>query len=1167
MLRKLFRWSLYFLGLVLLLLLAGGVWLNHYLENNRERLVNELAATSGLHISFTEFDLNYRDNFPLVDFRITDLVVQDTLRAPTLLALESVSGRLTLRKLFDRVIRIEHAELRGGTIQLTADSTGRFNAGSLIGAGRKKGNPGRDTLPVDNRYLPRLDWEGISINLREVDLGFRDHQKNKDLAVRVDSLFAGMTTDADGAPLVRTDLHVFIRRLAFNTEKGAFLTDAPVSGPLNVAFGRDLWAFPETTVDIAGRNFVVSANIERAPGELSHIYLACDSTGFDRTVPLLAEDIREQLAPFHVDGVFPVAVEIISTLERGEDPEVIVDFALDGQNVKLPLYAFRDVYATGRFTNRLPVAEGGIAGSRKNMRVDLTDVRAVQAGMDLRAPHVIVRASTRDVRMAADLTVTGPAGALARRLGNTNFLFERGRFSLTTTVDASLLDVDAMVANSDGNLRMTNLDVRYEPAGVLFPFSAIDVRKTGDDIRLAVRSKPLISGFAFDLTGKIDNLVPLVLDRPGEAINTDVTLHSGRIDWTDFLTFFGQDGYFDPEATGAETSALEQQKQSMKQTMLGLKQAFHPRVVAHFDTVAYYDVFTLGNFTTGLHFEGDTLVLEHTKFNWEGSDVSFRAGLNLRRPLETPFRIAVQTEHLNLNRLRSTLDYFGLQLPAGLDSLPSDLRVDFSHRGILDDSLGIKPGFNRGTVNFDDGRTDLFSGNMRYRPGPEGLQTKAALSGDPYVVNRLFNAENFFFGSGRFQLDLELERTPADLPELVRLAKARLRIDSSNVLYQPAGAAVPIRKFVVNVDKGNAAYNLSLVSDATRRSVAMTGELDNMAAFLFPETGETFRIKTDASAVSLHHSDLRDFIRTEAGGAAGATQSADTASFDPQSFLSATGGIFSSFRPDLSLTIDTFHLNGRTRLLDVFAGVRLRDSTALIIERSGFTLEDGNVRFDAEYALDDRPVSPFIAHWRADSLDLERLLSGLTSTEMIPKDLAGGQVSGTLSMAGTFTGLLDEDSAKLVADSTRGTFDVHLTDLSLTGWPFLETAGRKALMRKRFARLEFAPMAGRFALRNGVVNIPRTEVQSTALQVFVEGKYDLKTGPDMLISLPLRNIGRGVLDMPPPLTGYGGSGWKVYMIAEKGKDGEPRMKFRLGSRRYYKERGRLGEWRREKKKN
>ena len=381
---------------------------------------------------------------------------------------------------------------------------------------------------------------------------------------------------------------------------------------------------------------------------------------------------------------------------------------------------------------------------------------------------------------------------------------------------------------------------------------------------------------------------------------------------------------------------------------------------------------------------------------------------------------------------------------------------------------------------------------------------------------------------------------------------------------------IPVQHFAVDVAEERASYQLQLMSHATRRAVELTGELDQLSGFIYPELGTPFQLRADLTATELHWSDLRDFIRPDTTGRAVAREAkraaaaADTTDFNPQQLLSATGGIFSSLRPDLSVLIDTFYLGEKTPFVNVHAGMHLRDSTQLIVERSGFRLGAGRVELAATYDLDERAHSPFTVDFSTDSLSLHRLLEELGQLDSTRADQLG-MLRGRLNLTGSLVGQLDESRQRLLIDSTRGTVAFRLTGLELADWPFLASMGKKARMRKRFEHLRFAPLVGEVRIDSGRLVMPRTEVQSTGIQLFAEGTYDEAGGADFLISIPLRNIGRGVLEEAPSPTGYDRAGWKVYLVAQHDEEGELKMKFRLGRRKYFKRRGRLEEWRAERR--
>ncbi len=1159
--KKLLRWILIVAGLGLLLVAGLTIGGAAYLSNHRHELVDRAARAYGLDVAFRSVDVTAWESWPLATFTLDSLVVRDTTPGallPPLLTAGSFTARVSLAGLLD-TIQLQRAELRHASFHLETDSTGRSNAGHLF-AGRPTEDPADSTSSFSPPYF---DWNGLDLDLTDVAVTFIKPARNKDLRLHVNHLQASGITTPDGILHVYATLNTQIGGLAFNTNKGAYLTDAPVRGTLELQVTPDSLLVAPTMLQIAGAPYRVAARFSRTKGEVNRLTFANDSVDYASARALLPADLQEKISRFDVSGHFPVQADIRSNFQRGENPEVTLQFRLNGQDVRVKQYPFRRVTTRGTIINRLTPAEGGIPNDKSNVRVTLDSLGAYYLGAYLESPHAVVAAFGKDARLVGPLRLSGPAVAVSDYLDNENFFFDRGRFELETAVDASLLSFEEIASTSNGTMRFSQVDVVYKPAGVRFPFDAISVRKQDEDVRFRIQSSPLPTGLALELRGGINNLTPLLVDVPGEDLRADVTLLAPRIDWSDFLSFFGQDGYFPgPEEVqprpeeiiaAADTSA-SRQAAAMKTALLGLQHTFHPSVDARFDTVAYYDVFTLTDFSTGLHFDRDSLILERTAFNWAGSDLAFGAGLDLGGWEETPFRVNVNAEHLDLNRLRPALEYFGVQVPVGLDSLPEDLSIDFRHAGRIDDAAGIKPGFNTGHLEFNDGRHHLFSGLLDYVPSPAGLSTRFHLGGDPQIVNQLFGAEDFFFGTGRFSIDFAVDGNPMNVGELVDKGKLLLRIDSSRVTYLPANVSLPVEEFRVDVRQGAGDYNMRLLAGEDRKPVDLRGELAGFASFLDPTSGQDFQVRADLTATSLRASDFSDFTRPEQD-----TGTTDK-NFDLQLLLSATGGVFRNFRPNVSLRIDTLWTSERNPLVRLFSGVHLQDSTRFVLERSGFTLGEGLVRFDAAYDLDEKPQSAFTVHWMTDTLVLEKLIGELENMGL-PISTNFGKLAGRLTMRGSVTGEFDEEQYAPVMATTSGNLDFLLTEAELGEWATLQRIGKKAFMKKRFDVLRFAPLQGHVTLDSGLMTITQTEVQSTGIQAFVQGVVDLAAGPDLLVSVPLRNIGRGVLTDPPPPTGYALAGWKIYLVQEAGKDGQAKMKFRLGRRKFYRERGRLEELR------
>lgn len=1167
MLKKAFRWLFYILVALILLLLAAGAGLYVYVQHNKDQAAREAAAQLGFGLDYKKASLTAWKSWPRVHLRMDSVSLRDTMRARSQNNLLE-AGRLELSLNFDRIwddtLQIESLFLTGGGFHLLADTSGMLNLGALAGERDSTESKGGSS---NGLFSPVIAWEGVRIGVRDFAAHYIDSLKGKRFVTHFDSLKTVANTLPTGELELLTDVRTHVDGLAFNTDKGSYLKQTELHAGLRFTRRDTAWIMDSTLVYVGPDVYGMAASFGRGAnrGNL-RISITNPVVHYDRARRLLHDELEENMKKYEVEGPFPVRAEIYGKPEYDGNVKVKIRYSTQNQRVRINDFQFTDVNTTGEFINRLPAAEGG-TGSRRDFRLRIEPTSGYYDGMYIKTPRAIVRGKQNEPFLDAPIALTGGADALARLFGNTNFLFTDGSFKMTTHVNASLMSVADIISTSDGTLLFRDLDVDYRPAGVRFAFASILVNKFKDDVTFSLESGDYPVDLVFSLQGKIDNLLPLLLERPGETIETTVKLTADRLDWVGFRQFFGKESF----GNGEPSSGSDAQVQSMKRTLLGLRNSFHPSLEAEIGKMAYYDNFEINNLRTGLHFKGDTMVLDHTTFAWLDSELSLSGRFNMGTFSKTPFRVEAAADNLNLQALREPLTTFGLKLPTGIDSLPTNLRIRFAHRGIINDTFGVQPGHNVGSLEFSDGRTGLFSGKLKYEPVDGILQTTLGMRGDPVFVNDLFAAEKFFFSSGEFKIGLDVAGIPEDLSELIESSALRLEIDGTNLRYEPAGAFVPIKNFSVSANDNHATVKLQLTADETRRSVHLNGEMEGLSAFLYPDRGETFQVRADATAGRLHASDIRTFVSFDHPSQSlpqqppvklpsGPTDSVPP--YDAQRFVSAGKGIFNSFRPDLSLRIDTFDVDDRTQFRNLHTGLHMEDSTLLVLENSGFETDAGRASISGTYSIDDELNSPFTLKWQTDSILLGEILKAARELDLPGTD-SMGLLRGVLMTRGDVRGRMDEINKKLLLEHSRAGIDIDLSLIELSDWPGLEATGKKIWMKKRFREVFLAPLSVRLSVDSGSVFIPRTEIQSSALQVFIEGTYDTLNGPDLLVSVPVfPNIRRGVLDAPPAKTGYAHAGWKVYLVLKRDEDGTTKTIFRLGRRKYYKDRGRLPELRR-----
>ncbi|MEM1358841.1 MAG: AsmA family protein, partial [Bacteroidota bacterium] len=367
MLKRILRWLLVLLGLLALVLVIAVVVINNYLASTQEKLLHEAMASAGLKVAFRELDLRIWRTFPEASISLDSLVLRDSTRSlqqPPLLQVEKFSVDVSVASILSKTLDIRKVELNDAALYLKSDSTGIFNAGQLF------------TLGSTNKKAPviNLNWDGLIVDLTEVDLQYHHAISNKQMEALVHRLKAEVYRPEADSVRLKGELDLYSRGIAFNTEVGAYLQETPLSGQLEVSLDPTAWTLSPTRLSVGEQEFTASASISRQAGDTSYLHLANENLDYERSRLLLHDVLQERLTKYHVSTPFPVTARIATTLEQNDDPEIATTFTLNGQSVRLLQNNFKDVHLNGTFINRLSPAKGGIPGSRKNLFFSLDSV-------------------------------------------------------------------------------------------------------------------------------------------------------------------------------------------------------------------------------------------------------------------------------------------------------------------------------------------------------------------------------------------------------------------------------------------------------------------------------------------------------------------------------------------------------------------------------------------------------------------------------------------------------------------------------------------------------------------------------------------------------------------------------------------------------------------------
>lgn len=150
-------------------------------------------------------------------------------------------------------------------------------------------------------------------------------------------------------------------------------------------------------------------------------------------------------------------------------------------------------------------------------------------------------------------------------------------------------------------------------------------------------------------------------------------------------------------------------------------------------------------------------------------------------------------------------------------------------------------------------------------------------------------------------------------------------------------------------------------------------------------------------------------------------------------------------------------------------------------------------------------------------------------------------LSGQISANGNFSTLVN--SAGIFDKKTMGgKLSFSLKNGSLVKYAPLMEIQEIALKKRDFTEVRFAEIKNTVTIKDGIVDLPRMQIESSVIKLFVEGQYGILGQTDLRIQVPLENLknkDRSNMNKQANNTQKGGA--SVYLRAKSGEDGKVKI--------------------------
>ena len=311
------------------------------------------------------------------------------------------------------------------------------------------------------------------------------------------------------------------------------------------------------------------------------------------------------------------------------DPSVAVDIAeFQYKSFKLTNFStgltFSDAYNLHLNKTAFEVKEGAVK---------------LDASFDFEQPQQII--------IDANVNVTGTSEILNNIFKSDTFFFNGGDFNLQGQVYGDILQMDDFLNALNGNLRLANSNVLYEPNDLSVPIDLLDVQIKNNLAILNALEIGVGAADKLNFSGRLENFSGFLSSTNTDQVNTFIDLHSDRLQWTDFIDIFQKGVKKENTATDAAPNG------SIKKTLRGIYSKFNPKLGVTIDRFEYQDLIVLDNFSTSLYFDNlNSLVLEESGFDYnKKTKVEFAAKVDISESVGTnvdaDFRVFGDPLHLN----------------------------------------------------------------------------------------------------------------------------------------------------------------------------------------------------------------------------------------------------------------------------------------------------------------------------------------------------------------------------------------------------------------------------------------------------------------------------------------------------------------------------------------
>ncbi|WP_299395166.1 AsmA-like C-terminal region-containing protein [uncultured Gelidibacter sp.] len=452
----------------------------------------------------------------------------------------------------------------------------------------------------------------------------------------------------------------------------------------------------------------------------------------------------------------------------------------------------------------------------------------------------------------------------------------------------------------------------------------------------------------------------------------------------------------------------------------------------------------------------------------------------------------------------------------------------------------------QGEINAHTSRKDLLNEN------PFNLDFSVQVKGKSADLNDYLKTTNFVFKSGDFEFYGDYKGQSKNLKLLNSEASGDLKIGGTLVDFEAADLQIPVDSLHIQIHNDLATLKTLDIQLPGKSSVFFSGAIDNFSEFI---NGSTEKRQHSSNfsiyAPYLDTANIKEFLeRSEST----TKKNGEPKDLNLKKWKEVLTKINTSFYPAIAIQVDTLK-HKEFNITDYESQLGFDNKGLFRIQDTKLDFYGGKITMNVDVGIKVGENTPVSIDMDVQDMDLHELV---TRFDYFKNDALrqAEHIAGNLNYNLTAQGTANNEG-EVNMNSLNGFLTLEINDLTLYDYkPIMENI--PLMKAERFKNLRFQPIVQTFEIRNGELIIPRTQIQSSAIHLFFEGRLKLNEYANIWLSIPWKNLMSNDGLTLPEKTTFDAAGAKFYLQflqnqkSEKARKQKLKVKFRLGNRKLRK---------------